>query len=280
MTNAANHLILLEHVNLNVGDADIAARFYVDGLGLCVDPARETQGKSMHVNVGPFCQFHTASPVHEPYITAEGPQIWRGSITIAYRLEQLQRCVARLSGEVGTSLRGTKFFVAEPADNCGSCHVTCPFGNQFVLVAASAEEVDAFNSVGPGRPGSEDSMALGFVSISLPVANAFSGKIASFYERCLGLAWTVPSAGRVEIKGGPRGCQKLEFIETDGDVPPYTGDHFCFYVADLKACFEGCKQAGVVWVNPRFSHLDASETWEDCVTYKQFRSIYLLNICF
>ena len=70
-------LLLLEHINLNVGDAGVAARFFVDGLGGCADPARAARRQSMHVNMGPLCQFHTASPVHEARIAEEGPQVRR-----------------------------------------------------------------------------------------------------------------------------------------------------------------------------------------------------------
>ncbi len=45
---------------------------------------------------GPLCQFHTASPTHEAYISTEGPQIWRGQITIAYRERELHAAVERL----------------------------------------------------------------------------------------------------------------------------------------------------------------------------------------
>jgi len=39
-----------------------------------------------------------------------------------------------------------------------------------------------------------------------------------------------------------------------------TGDHFCFYLSNLKTWFERCRDAGVVWVNPRFIHLDETRT--------------------
>ena len=45
---------------------------------------------------GPLCQFHTASPTHEAYIAQEGPQVWRGVITIIYREKELHTAVERL----------------------------------------------------------------------------------------------------------------------------------------------------------------------------------------
>ena len=145
ITTKMSSLLLIEHINLNVGDAAVACNFYCDGLGCCPDPFRLAKIQSLHVNVGklferifwclwttyipptsvsvseltnvnspspgPLCQFHTASPTHEAYISAEGPQIWRGQITIAYRerelhaaverLQELVRC-ARLSSKIHT----------------------------------------------------------------------------------------------------------------------------------------------------------------------------------
>jgi hypothetical protein len=121
-------LLLIEHINLNVGDAGLAKRFYVDGLGGCADPARAARGQSMHVNIGPLCQFHTADPAHEPSIAAEGPQVWRGRITIAYREEELRKAIERLQQLVRGELAGTHCTVATAPDerrSRGVCAARC-----------------------------------------------------------------------------------------------------------------------------------------------------------
>ena len=60
------------------------------------------------VIAGPLCQFHTASPAHEAYIANEGPQVWRGSVTIAYRAEELRAAIERLQKLVAGVLAGTQ----------------------------------------------------------------------------------------------------------------------------------------------------------------------------
>lgn len=149
-------LLLLEHINLNVGNIDVAARFYLDGLGCCPDPDRQAKSKSMHVNVGPLCQFHTADPAHEPCIEKEGPQVWRGVITIAYRPQEFRAAVERLQAMIPhPPLAGTLCAMWALGDS--TCDVTCPFGNKFVLRTATPGEAEALAPPGIGRPGSQAS---------------------------------------------------------------------------------------------------------------------------
>jgi len=232
----------------------------------------------MHVNVGHLCQFHTASPAHESYIAAEGPQIWRGTMTIAFRHDQLLATVARLrTMALEAPLVGTHCAVL-PAPDGLSYKATCPYGNKFLLTAASAHEIFSLAPPsGAARPGSLESKALGLTCISLPCAKGTSGRIGDFYERCLGVH-TARFPSKVEMWGGPGGCQKIEFFEIDSELPRYTGDHFCIYLADLKTRFEKCRAAGVVWVNPRFLHLDETRTWDECVRYKQFRLKHITDL--
>jgi len=75
----------------------------------------------------------------------------------------------------------------------------------------------------------------------------------------------------LKITARPCPLQTIEFIEEDGELPPYTGDHFCFYITDFKKAFDRCKELGLVWINPRFTHLDKTESYEDALIYKQFR---------
>ena len=52
VSSVVSSLLLIEHINLNVGDERVAALFYVEGLGCCPDPFRASKMKSLHVNVG------------------------------------------------------------------------------------------------------------------------------------------------------------------------------------------------------------------------------------
>jgi hypothetical protein len=65
-------------------------------------------------------------------------------------------------------------------------------------------------------------------------------------ERCrCGAVWVVHVWGLVVLRWGGGG---------------QTGDHFCFYLSDLKTWFDKCRAEGIVWVNPRFTHLDETRT--------------------
>jgi hypothetical protein len=66
-------LLLIEHINLNVMSRPVAEAMYLRGLGCSL--ARGREGKSLHSNVGPLCQFHTSCPQDESYIADEGPQV-------------------------------------------------------------------------------------------------------------------------------------------------------------------------------------------------------------
>jgi hypothetical protein len=50
----SSSLLLIEHINLNVSNAEVAAKFYIDALGCSPDPFRLQKIQSMHVNVGQF----------------------------------------------------------------------------------------------------------------------------------------------------------------------------------------------------------------------------------
>eukprot|EP00121_Abeoforma_whisleri_P014986 Awhi_evm1s13816 len=50
-------LLLLEHVNINVGNYDVAESFYgPKGLGGSI--IERGKSKTLHVNIGSFTQFH------------------------------------------------------------------------------------------------------------------------------------------------------------------------------------------------------------------------------
>ena len=89
-----------------------------------------------------MCQFHTSDPDDEPYIAQEGPQIWRGDITVVYpNAEAVSAALARLRQlQADSILSSTRLSVpaAAACDDVGAARVTCPYGNRFVLRAATA----------------------------------------------------------------------------------------------------------------------------------------------
>ncbi len=97
-----------------------------------------------------MCQFHTSGPEDEPYIAEEGPQIWRGEITIVYQDHHaVDAAVLRLRELQGSVLASTKLATPQgwsANSDQRSTLITCPFGNRFILRAASDEVAGFFSS--------------------------------------------------------------------------------------------------------------------------------------
>jgi hypothetical protein len=77
----------------------------------------------------------------------------------------------------------------------------------------------------------------------------------------------------VSVSVGP-GVQ-IVFVEsdivTDRDVEMMNGVHVCIYVSDFKATYTSLKKQGLIWTNPRFTHLDSCNTWEEAFASRTFR---------
>jgi len=91
--------------------------------------------------------------------------------------------------------------------------------------------------------------------------------------------------GNIDTMG--RSSQSLIFREVSNQDPdiqlklkPYDGYHIALYVgsnaADFEQVFHNCQDAGIVWVNPRFS--DAAMTLTGARTWKQFRFKDILDL--
>jgi hypothetical protein len=50
----SSSLLLIEYINLNVSNAEVAAKFFIDALSCSPDPLRLQKIQSMHVNAGQF----------------------------------------------------------------------------------------------------------------------------------------------------------------------------------------------------------------------------------
>ena len=73
----------------------------------------------------------------------------------------------KLRGVRREPLAGTQCKVGDIQDK--QCQVTCPYGNKYLLRAASeSEEAALAPSSGIGRPGSEASKALGIAGLYFP----------------------------------------------------------------------------------------------------------------
>ncbi len=123
-------------------------------------------------------------------------------------------------------------------------------------------------------------------------------QIAQFYEYAMDAAVSVVQDGsnRVAIVGigsvssNGRPSQCLLFREVDEETPPYDGHHVALYVGkstqDFYDTFKQIEQAGIVWVNPRFTdkatNLSGAKKWnqfrfKDILDLKTGKIIYTLE---
>ena len=209
------NVLNMEHINLTVPDQQVAALFYVTGLGFTRDPYVDFGTRNMWINAG-------AQQFHLPKSTA---QKWRGHIGVVVPdLDDLKR---RL-GAVAQLLEGTEFDWAEQDDHIA---VTCPWGN-----AIRAYAPDAF----PGT-------YLGIAYAQMDVAPGVAEGIADFYQQVFGTSAQVfddNEGRRVEVSTGLD--QRLIYGETSDAIPDYDGHHIAIYIADFSTPHDFLVEHGLV----------------------------------
>jgi hypothetical protein len=172
--------------------------------------------------------------------------------------------------------------------------VTCPWGNTFHLYDISIDDdarIDDNAQPSPhkmvnlhrdaGAYGS-NRMAVrgqpGIRAVEISCKKGTADKIGQFYETFLGCTVVRHTDGlinkqAVSVSVGP-GVQ-IVFVEsdivTDRDVEMMNGVHVCIYVSDFKAKYTSLKKQGLIWTNPRFTHLDSCDTWEEAFASRTFR---------
>lgn len=176
--------------------------------------------------------------------------------------------------------------------------VTCPWGNTFHLYDISIDkdvdtsdplEASPQKMVNLHREGSiygSHRMAVrgqpGIRAVEISCAKGTSAKIAQFYKTFLGCA-VVPHSSSdtttnsiydaVAVSVGP-GVQLL-FVEnedlTNEHCERMKGVHICIYIPNFKSTYETLQRQGLIWTNPRFTHLDSCDTWEEAYESRTFR---------
>jgi catechol 2,3-dioxygenase-like lactoylglutathione lyase family enzyme len=205
------NVLALEHVNVTVPDLELAALFYVSGLGFTRDPYIDFGQRNMWVNVGAQ-QFH---------LPRAEPQVFRGRIHVAVPdLAALERRLERLA----KPLAGTRFEHCRDGD---AVAVTCPWGNRLRIH-------------GPGAfPGVE----LGMPLLEVDVAEGCAAGIARFYRQVMACPVAeAPGATRVRVGTD----QTLAFVETGAALPGYDGHHVAVYVARFSEPHRWLDQRGLV----------------------------------
>ena len=206
------NVLNMEHINLTVPDPQVAALFYVTGLGFTRDPYIDFGTFNMWINVGEQ-QFH---------LPKRDAQIFRGHIGVVVpNLDDLKR---RLDF-IDRPMQGTEFSREEKNDHIA---LTCPWGN----------DIRAYG------PGFGTTLGIPFAVLDVPTGTAEG--ITRFYNQVLDTParTTVNGSKCAEVTMG--GNQRLIFKETTDDIPAYDGHHIAIYVSNFSSPHAALNDRGLI----------------------------------
>jgi catechol 2,3-dioxygenase-like lactoylglutathione lyase family enzyme len=311
-------VVWLEHLNLVVGDISVAKQFYVAFLGLSEDEDNAKHFNLGQQQVSCCCvsfwsyssytgydvvdlfikhsysfchstttQFHLAA-------TDEPPQRVTGSIGLT--VPNLQRIRDRVE-TAQTELEGTMFSVQKCEEDSKIMTVSCPWGNTFHLYDMSIDDdyrttatITAQKMVnlhleggayGSHRMAVRGKPGIRFAEIATSVGTIDA--IARFYETMLGcivLRRNVDTAETAAVSVGPG--VHLVFVESpslsNDQVEQMKGVHACIYISSFQETYQRLKKHNLIWTNPRFTHLDSCDTWEEAVASRTLRFKDVLDL--
>jgi hypothetical protein len=214
------NIMLMEHVNVQVPDQQLAMLFYLVGLGFTRDPHMMVGLENMWVNLGEQ-QFH---------LPTNKPNVLRGHMGLV--VPSLDALAERLEG-VAAKLAGTKFSWSRQS---GYIAATCPWGNRFRLYEPSPE----FGNI-----------TLGTAYVQFDAPRGTADGIAAFYDKVIGAISHVEKTEegkRAVVNMGQ--YQRLIFQETD-KVPEYDGHHIAVYIANFSKPYRWLSERGLVTEEPR-----------------------------
>ena len=64
---------------------------------------------------------------------------------------------------------------------------------------------------------------------------------------------------------------------TEADLQRMRGVHICIYVAAFQSLYERLSARGLIWTNPRFTHLDSCDSWDEAQASRTLRFKHLVN---
>jgi len=206
-----SNIVLLEHVNLQQPDQQLATAFYVLALQGTRDPYLMVGLDNMWINFG-RTQMHLPS--------APRAQRLRGSIALV--VPDLNVLEASLQ-KARPLLAGTQFAFERHADRIDA---VCPWGNRFRCHAPD-----------PARWGATE---LGIVELELEVPPGSARAIARFYADIFGAPTHVEANAEglqtTSVRVGAD--QRLRYAETHRDIAAYDGHHFQIYLADFSGPYQ------------------------------------------
>ncbi len=197
------NILNLEHFNFTVPDQELAALFYVSGLGFTRDPYMDFATFNMWINAGEQ-QFH---------LPKNNAQVFRGFISLVIpNHDDLKR---RLNF-IARFMDGTKFSWEEQTKYI---QVYCPWGNDFRVY----------------EPQSADGMDLGISSGEMLVARGSADGIVRFYNQVFDTPAEVGEENGAKCARVTMGYnQTLVFRETESEIADYDGHHIAIYIANFS----------------------------------------------
>eukprot|EP01059_Diplonema_ambulator_P035793 TRINITY_DN858_c1_g1_i2.p1 TRINITY_DN858_c1_g1~~TRINITY_DN858_c1_g1_i2.p1 ORF type:complete len:269 (+),score=62.17 TRINITY_DN858_c1_g1_i2:62-868(+) len=243
-------LVLFEHVNIGVR-SDHEAMVFCDMLG-CVK-ADKSIGNTLHMNCGAVTQFHL--PVSEG-------QDWRGVVEVGYGTEQECVSVLERAKEMGYDVEDGV------VKGLGGTDIKIVVGDDCEAVMDRGIRKGAV--IGPGRP-------IGIVGCTIDAPPGSAQKIARFYRNLFNFQVHTPTPTVCTIPCGPLNTQHITFTETPCPRP-YSGEHLCIYISNLIPAYRNCAKQGIIWVNPRFIHIEAARTEDEAMATHGFRIINIVDL--
>lgn len=280
-----------------------ATQFYADFLGMT--PERDANPKSNHFNIGQQ-QFHLAAIAN---VMEDVPQRVTGSIGLCVpNLSRIRERLARAQSE----LNGTLFSVVEDEDT-NLMTVTCPWGNVIHLFDISVDDDHCPSTTGNNDEASQQKMVLfhgeggvygphrmavrgnpGIRYVEIACETGTVNSIAEFYETLLGCHVTTRSEV-VDSRSNVTKSNKIQsaivcvgpgvhmvFVEQEqlsrDCMKKMEGVHVCIYIPNFSRSYNALKERNLIWTNPRFTHLDSCDTWEECAASRTFRFKDIIDV--
>ena len=215
----ASNVLLLDHINLNheKGRHDLLRAFYLDTLGLALDPRKKKnfdEGRdSLWFNAG-ITQLHLPE--------AERAQVFDGVITLSCTgaADTFSALIARLEQPPAVLLRDSYFSWCRLSDKAVA--VRDPWGTSFVL----KHDPSALDTRGK-QPDADTALlpcTISDVTVNLPRGTSAHDLLAtaSFYQHTFETPWTTKRGSfddtyRVSLQTSP--VQHLSFQRLDDPIP-------------------------------------------------------------
>ena len=207
-------------------------------------------------------------------------------------LQKIKERVERAKSD----LQGTLFAINEESDKVMS--ITCPWGNIFHLYDISLDDdhaatlSDSYNqsphkmvnmhaeggAYGAHRMAVRGQPGIRYVEFTVP--SSTSKSIAHFYQDVMKCNQVVINNDCAIVGVGPG--VHFVFVESDEltteSVEKQQGVHACIYISNFQSTYQELKDRGLIWTNPRFTHLDTCDTWEEACASRTLRFKDMLDV--